>query len=213
MTLDYALTVFITIITIVDPIGMVPVYIPIANRFPVSKHTKIILMSTTIALIISTIFLFIGKHLFKYLQINYNAIYIVGGILLFMTGLDMINARPRRTRSSPEEEEEALTLKDVSVFPLAIPMLSGPGILATTIMFSSRFDSAMNYLIIFISLVISFAITGLLMYFSSALIKILGQTGINVMDRIMGIILCSLAVQFVLNALSNTFLSGGGVHP
>ncbi|MBF0312018.1 MAG: NAAT family transporter [Oligoflexia bacterium] len=201
MTFDYILTVFITIITIVDPIGMVPVFIPIANRFPSNKHNKIILMSTAIATLICSIFLFSGKQLFQYLQIQHQSIYIVGGILLFLVGLDMIYARPRRTRSSPEEEEEAMTLKDVSVFPLAIPMLSGPGTIATTIMFASKHDSWSNYLIVFAALITAFVITAIVMKFSSTILKVLGQTGVNVLDRVMGIILCSLAVQFIINAI------------
>lgn len=201
LSTNYILAVFISIITIVDPLGLIPVYIPIAGRFPQDKHKKIILTSITVALIISSIFLFVGKFLFHYLQIQFQSIYIVGGILLFLVGLDMINARPRRSRSSPEEEEEAMTLHDVSVFPLAIPMLSGPGTIATTIMFSSRSDSWQNTLLIFCSLVFAFLMAAIAMAFSTKLIKLLGQTGINVLNRVMGIILCSLAVQFITNAI------------
>lgn len=201
LSTTYILAVFITIITIVDPMGLIPVYIPIASRFSPDKHKKIILISISVALIISSTFLFVGKFLFQYLQIQFQSIYIVGGILLFMVGLDMIYARPRRTRSSPEEEEEAMTLNDVSVFPLAIPMLSGPGTIATTIMFSSRSESWQNLLIIFCSLLVSFLIAAIAMAFSAKLLKIFGQTGINVLNRVMGIILCSLAIQFITNAL------------
>lgn len=202
MSRDYILTVFLTTITIVDPIGIIPVYLPIASRFPVNKHNKIILMSITIATIVASCFLFAGNLLFKYLGIRFESIYIVGGILLFLVGLDMIYARPRRTRSSPEEQEEAMTFTDVSVFPLAIPMLSGPGTIATTMMFGSRANSLSNYLIVFSALMFSFIVCAVVMKFSSILLKLFGQTGLNVLDRVMGIILCSLAVQFVINAVT-----------
>ncbi|MBF0360764.1 MAG: NAAT family transporter [Oligoflexia bacterium] len=205
--LDYVFTVIITMITIVDPIGMVPVYLPIANRFPQIKHKQIILMSITIATIVSVFFLLAGKLLFKYLQISPSALYVAGGVLLFLVGLEMIYARPSRSKSSPEEKEEAMALNDVSVFPLAIPMLAGPGTIATTIMFASRYDSIENYLIIFVALILAYLLAGLAMRFSSVLIKIFGQTGLNVLDRIMGIILCSLAVQFIINAFTEVLKS------
>ncbi|MBF0299787.1 MAG: NAAT family transporter [Oligoflexia bacterium] len=203
--LEYILTVLITMITIVDPIGLVPVYLPIAGRFPKNKHNQIILRSIIIATIVSVFFLLAGKLLFKYLQISASSLYIAGGILLFLVGLEMIYARPSRSKSSPEEKEEAMALNDVSVFPLAIPMLAGPGTIATTIMFASRYDNWINYLVIFLALIISYLLAGFAMRFSYTLTKIFGQTGLNVLDRIMGIILCSLAVQFIINAMIEVF--------
>lgn len=203
MTSDYILTVFITIVTIVDPLGLIPVYLPIAERFPKKQHKQLILLSFSIAVTISTCFLFVGKYLFKYLEVHYNSIYIVGGILLFMIGLDMIYARPRRTKSSPEEQEEAMSseLKEVAVFPLAIPLLSGPGTIACLIMFSSRHNTVENYAVIFGAMLLALTIAAVAMLFSNKLLLIFGQTGLNVLDRVMGLILCALAVQFITNAV------------
>ena len=205
MSSDYILTVFITLITVIDPLGLIPVYLPIAGRFSVDKQKKIVWTSCFIALLVSTCFLFAGKILFHYLEVQLNSLFIVGGILLFLVGLDMIYARPRRTKSSPEEREEAMNLSDVSVFPLAIPMLSGPGTIATLIMFSSRYNTIENYLIVFGALTLSLVISAFAMIFSAKLLKIFGQIGLNVLDRVMGIILCSLAVQFIVNAIKATF--------
>ncbi len=202
MSVDYILTVFITIVTIVDPLGLIPVYLPIASRFTKAKQRRLVFLSSLIALIVTTSFLFVGKFLFKYLQIDLNSIYIVGGILLFLIGLDMIYARPSRQKSTPEEQEEAVrTLRDLSVFPLAIPMLSGPGTIAAVIMFSSKHESFENYLIVFAAMVAAFFLAAMAMIFSTRLLKVFGQTGINVLDRVMGIILCSLAVQFITNSI------------
>ena len=203
MSIDYVLTVFITIITVVDPLGLVPFYLPIAARFDLEKQKKIIVRAFFIAMLVSTCFLFIGKFLFKYLQVDFNSLYIVGGILLFMIGLDMIYARPRKNKNSPEEQEALLSCEEVSVFPLAIPMLSGPGTIATLIMFSSHHNEAANYLVIFSAMTVAFLLAALTMRYSSKLLKIFGQVGLNVMDRVMGIILCALAVQFVTNAVVN----------
>ena len=206
MTTDYILTVFITIFTVVDPLGLIPVFIPIAENFEKKDRKKLIFMSFFIATIIASIFLLLGKKLFGYLGIEFNSIYIVGGILLFLIGLDMIYARPRRSKSSPEEKEDAKQeedYKEVAVFPLAIPMLAGPGTIATLIMFSSKHHTTMNLIIVFLAMLFAFLSAVVAMLFSDKVLKVLGKTGINVLDRVVGLILCSLAVQFIVNAIVN----------
>jgi len=203
MTTDYILTVFITIFTVVDPLGLIPVFIPIAEKFNPKDRKKLIWASFTIATIIASIFLLLGKKLFGYLGIEFNAIYIVGGILLFLIGLDMIYDRPRKSRTFPEEEELETEddYKDVAVFPLAMPMLAGPGTIATLIMFASKHDGALNLVLVFSAMLTSFIIAAIAMLFSDKILKLLGKTGINVLDRVIGLILCSLAVQFIINAV------------
>jgi len=204
MTTDYILTVFITVFTVVDPLGLIPVFIPIAENFNKKDRKKLIFMSFFIATIIASIFLLLGKKLFGYLGIDFNSIYIVGGILLFLIGLDMIYARPRRNKTSPEENEDAISeedYKEVAVFPLAIPMLAGPGTIATLIMFASKHDEILNLLIVFLAMLTAFGLSVVAMLFSDKILKVLGKTGINVLDRVIGLILCSLAVQFIVNAI------------
>ena len=116
----------------------------------------------------------------------------------------MIYARPRRNKSSPEEKEDARTeedYKEVAVFPLAIPMLAGPGTIATLIMFSSKHEGILNMVVVFSAMITSFLIAVIAMLFSDRILRILGKTGINVLDRVIGLILCSLAVQFIINAI------------
>ncbi len=206
LRIDYILTVFITIVTVVDPLGLIPIYVPIAEKFPKKDHKKIIIISTLIALIVSSCFLFLGKIIFKYLQIDFSSIYIVGGILLFIIGLDMIFARPR-TNDNFDEDISSDRIKEISVFPLAIPMLSGPGTIATLIMFSSKDSSVENYAIVFTAMFCAFLLAAIAMFFSGFILKILGKTGINVLDRVMGIILCALAVQFLTDTLKQIFMS------
>jgi len=206
LTTDYILTVFITIFTVVDPLGLIPVFIPIAESFSKEERKKLIFMSFLVATLIASMFLLLGKKLFGYLGIDFNSIYIVGGILLFLIGLDMIYARPRRNKTSPEEKEEARQeedYKEVAVFPIAIPMLAGPGTIATLIMFSSKFHSFTNLAVVFLAMLFAFMSAVVAMLFSDKVLKVLGRTGINVLDRVVGLILCSLAVQFIINAVKD----------
>ena len=205
MTTDYILTVFITIFTVVDPLGLIPVFIPIAEKFNEKDRKKLIFASFLIATIIASIFLLLGKKLFGYLGVEFNAIYIVGGILLFLIGLDMIYDRPRKSRTFPDEESEEFTneegYRDVAVFPLAMPMLAGPGTIATLIMFASKHDGILNLVLVFSAMITAFLIAAVAMLFSDKILKLLGKTGINVLGRVIGLILCSLAVQFIINAV------------
>jgi len=200
---DYILSVFITIITVVDPFGLIPIFLSLAGRFERKKQRDIIVKAFVIAVFIGTVFLFFGRYFLHYLGISFDAIYITGGVLLFMIGLDMIYAKPRRTKGSPEEAEEALGYDDLSVFPLAIPMLAGPGTIATIIMFSSKGSGMDNYLLVFCAMLFAFLLSAFTMFFSTSLLKFLGQTGLNVIDRLMGMILCSLAIQFIIDAFKN----------
>ncbi|MDD2714360.1 MAG: MarC family protein [Candidatus Wallbacteria bacterium] len=205
---DYIATVFITVITVIDPIGLAPIYLGLAGSIPKKKQNRIIVKSVIVALLITSFFLFLGKAVFHYLDISFEAMYIVGGALLFLIGMDMIYARPRRTKSSPEEEEEAKSYDDISIFPLAIPMLSGPGTISVVVMFSSRMDSLANQLLIFSAAFVAFLFCGLSMYFSQTLLKLLGNTGLNVLNRLLGILLSALAIQFFINAFTSLIRKG-----
>jgi multiple antibiotic resistance protein len=202
MEYEQIVTVFVTLLTVVDPLGLIPIYLPIAEQFPKKEHSKIIGFSTTIAIIISSCFLLAGRALFHTLGIEPYSIYTVGGILLFLIGLDMVYARPRKTRTQKERYEISDSIREVCVFPLAIPMLSGPGTIASLILFASQGNTVEHYLIIFGVLLAVYVICAITMYYSGVLLRIFGRTGINVMDRVMGIILCALAVQFIANSIT-----------
>ena len=198
MTVDYILTVFITIITVVDPLGIIPVFLPIANKFSSNSRNQLIIKSTLIAFLVGTIFLILGKILFYYLKIEFYSLNMVGGILLFVVGLQMVRSDPRQTISNDTILSE---VNDVAVFPLAIPMLSGPGTIDTLLMFVSKNNEVSNYLLIFSAMVLSFVIAALVMKYSEFFSRIIGKTGMNIIDKVMGIILCALAVQFIANSM------------
>jgi multiple antibiotic resistance protein len=210
MSSDYILSVFITILTIVDPIGLIPIYLPLAQRFSRKDQRRLILKSSLWAVLISIGFLAMGNFLFHYLDINFNSLYIVGGILLFKTGLEMVFSIPRRKEehldeSEKLEETQEKSIAELAIYPLAIPMLSGPGTIASIVMFSNRYNTWTNDLIILLAILLAFFVTAITMFFSGHIVKWIGQSGLNVLDRVMGIILCSLAVQFIINAAGQIY--------
>lgn len=196
LTNEYIFTVFITILTVVDPLGLVPVYLPLVRDLPKEKHNKLIIRSIGVAIAVSLIFLITGRMILNYLQIEYYSLFAVGGVILFKIGLSMIYGQTTKDGTIAT----ANNIHEISVFPIAVPMLSGPGAIATIIMFVMKDHSIANYALVTVSLIISFILAGVVMKFSGYILKILGQTGINIMDRIMGILLCALAVQFLANS-------------
>lgn len=197
MTTEYILTVFITIFTVIDPLGLVPFYIPLTRNIPHHKHNRVIAMSTLVAILVSTIFLFLGKIILGYLKIDYYSLFMVGGLILFKIGFDMIYA----AHQSTVKIDDPNYIRDISIFPLAIPMLSGPGTIATIVLFAMQSNTAANYILVFGAFIFAFLVAAITMKFSKIILKVLGETGISIISRIMGIILCALAIQFIANAI------------
>ncbi len=201
---------FITFFTVIDPLGLVPVVLVIlANNNP-KERKKIITRAVIISALVIFVFALLGKFLIESLGIGLYAFNIAGGVLLFLIALDMLFGRTPGTRETPIEEKEAISSSDVSVFPLAIPMIAGPGTIATTILFTDHASgNSMSILILAVVLILILFIAWVVMIKSSLIMKLIGRTGILVFSRILGIILAALAVQYILNGIQ-TFLKLNG---
>ncbi len=201
---------FITFFTVIDPLGLVPVVLVIlANNNP-EERKKIITRAVIIGALVIFTFALLGKLLIESLGIGLYAFNIAGGVLLFLIALDMLFGRTPGTRETPVEEKEAISSSDVSVFPLAIPMIAGPGTIATTILFTDHATgNNMSILILAVVIILILFISWIVMIKSSLIMKLIGRTGILVFSRILGVILAALAVQYILNGIQ-TFLKLNG---
>lgn len=160
-----------------------------------------VVKAVIIALAISIFFILFGNILLKFLGISSAAFLIAGGILLFLIAIDMLFARPTRTKVS-EGAAVSDEYGDISVFPLAIPMLCGPGNIAALLMFSSQVQDDVGGLALLIAIsTVVFLLTMVIMFLSVSLRRLLGETGLSVIQRLMGLILSALAVQFIINGL------------
>lgn len=143
----------------------------------------------------------LGGLIFRFLGITLPALKIAGGFLLFTVAVDMINARESRTRGSEEERKEGFLKDDIAIFPLGIPLLSGPGAIVTVFILVERAQTFWQHVMIYLSIGVTMGLTFLMLRQANVLAKLLGQTGINVFSRLMGIALAAIAVQFVLDGL------------
>ena len=205
MDWHFAATAFATALTIIDPIGMVPLTLTTTANCVAERRKRVVDQAVLVAAIVMLVMGIVGPAVLDYLGITLPAFGIAGGILLFLIAIDMLFARPIGARATSDEELEAQTGENPAVFPLAIPMIAGPGTIATVMLLVnlSRGD-ALRYMSVFFAYVAALAITWLCMRGAARYMHRIGTTGIHVVTRVLGIILAALAVQFVINGLIQT---------
>lgn len=197
--LPFALLCFTSFFTLTNPLGTMPVFLTMTNGMNDHERKAIVRRATIVSFITLMVFTFSGQFLFKFFGISSNGFRIAGGFIIFKIGFDMLQAR--YSNAKLKEEEVKTYADDISITPLAIPMLCGPGAIANAIMLM---DDASTFtlkgtLIGIIALV--YFITFLILQASTRLVRILGETGNNVMMRLMGLILMVIAVECLVSGL------------
>jgi multiple antibiotic resistance protein len=205
--LTFGLVAFSAIFFVVDPLAVVPVFLAI-TRNESSAHKRATAGRAAItAGITLTVFAAAGQLIFRFFGITLGAFKIAGGVLLFMVALDMMQARPSRTRSTPEEEQEGIEKADVAIIPLAIPLLSGPGSIATVMVLMSRHPGVAYMVPVYLSIALTTLLTWLMLRGAEWMERRLSKTFLNVVTRVMGLILAAIAVEFVINGVKDVLPS------
>ncbi len=153
------------------------------------------------------IFAIFGDFILSFFQITVDSLRVISGILILTIALDMMQGRKPRAKHTPEEVRESGEKEDISFFPLAVPMLAGPGAIATAIVLMKTAESIPFKVIVLISIILTFLITGILFRMSEQVHRVLGVTGSMVITRMMGLILGAIAVQFITLGLWNIYLA------
>ena len=193
----------VALFTIVDPVGLVPVVLALTVGMTPPERTLVILRATIIAGIVIAIFGVFGQLIFSSLGVTSEAFSIAGGALLFLVAFDMLFGRQSGTRETRREAREALTREDISVFPLAIPMIAGPGTITTIILLVSNAGAdPIQLSLVGIAALITLATSLLTMLVSAQIQKRIGTTGILVLSRVLGMLLAAVALQFILNGIA-----------
>jgi multiple antibiotic resistance protein len=205
----FLLNSFIFFLIVVDPLAVLPVFILVTRFENITQRRKTALKASLVALVVLVGFAFVGEKLLKVLTISTPALQIAGGILLLVAAIEMVVVTPSGLTSTTQDEtKESIVKQDVSVFPLAIPLIAGPGAMTAVVMKMREVPQDLflqGGILLMILLVI--LITYGCLYMAEALTKFLGVTGTNVLARVFGIILAALAVQFMLNGVT-TIIKG-----
>lgn len=198
------ITAFATLFVVIDPIGLTPVFIALTAGSDARHRRGVALRACLIAFGILTLFAFLGEAVLGFIGISMPAFRIAGGILLFITALDMLFERRSKRRGDKAEEEQP----DPSVFPIAIPLIAGPGAIATMILLAGQTQSAAEMAGI-LGVMAAVLVIGLVLFLMANVIeRALGQIGIVVVTRLLGMLLAALSVQFVLDGLRDFGFAG-----
>jgi multiple antibiotic resistance protein len=209
----FALSAFSAVFSVVDPLGVVPVYIAMTSADGKAHKRRTALRAAITMTMALCIFAASGTYILKFFGISIGSFRIAGGILLLLLSIDMLRAQPSRQRTTPEEEAEGIEKPDVSVFPLAIPMLSGPGAFATVMMLMTRAHTVLERGLVFIMIAANGVLAFAILLGATYAEKRLGKTGMNVLHRVMGLLLAAIAVQFVVDGARDVLPSVIAVLP
>jgi multiple antibiotic resistance protein len=204
---DELLKFFVVLFVVVDPPSMAPLFATMTEGGSAGYRRRMALKSSAIAFAICVAFATGGGWFLGVMGISIDAFRIGGGVMLFLIALDMVFAREEKT--TPAENAETRRRADISVFPLAFPLIAGPGSLATVLLtFGSARPDALLYagLVAVIAVVVGLSL--LVMLAAPLVMRVLGVTGANVVARIAGVVLAALAIQFVIDGLKGAFHLG-----
>ncbi|HXY42205.1 MAG TPA: MarC family protein [Vicinamibacteria bacterium] len=203
---ELALRAFLTLFVVVDPIGIAPVFIALAGGRPAAERGRIARKAVAVAGVVLLGFALFGSWLFERLGISMDAFRIAGGVLLFRIAVGMVlAAHERETR---EEQEEARARQDVSVFPLAIPLIAGPGALASMMILVAQAGAEPRRQLVVVAMAaLVLLLTWLALRLSALLGRLLHRTGVNVVTRVLGVLLAALAVQYVADGVRGLLLA------
>lgn len=194
--------IFVVLFVVIDPLGTASIFAVLTRGMTVQQRRGVALRGVLIAAFILVVFGLIGRTLLQLLGIGMPAFRLAGGILLFMLAIDMVLARQSGLRgATPAERSEAIRRDDISVFPLAFPLLAGPGALTILLILMGSGPPGMRFALILGLLLLVLALTLAALILAPRLMRLLGETGTNVVDRLLGVILAALAMQFVIDGL------------
>ena len=204
-----AVTAFVTLFVVIDPIGLAPLFVALTQGASATERRRIGAIAVAVAAAILTLFGLVGEAALGFLGISMAAFRISGGLLLFLIALDMVFER-RTERREKQGGEERAPAHDPSVFPLATPLLAGPGAIASLILLIGRHQGDLaGQATVFAVLYALLALALAMFFLGDAIERLLRRTGVLVVTRLLGMILAALSVQFVLDGLADFGLLAG----
>jgi multiple antibiotic resistance protein len=211
--LSFALLAISSILIIVNPLGATLIYVSLTTNLDKPMRDSIARDSCRVAIFILLFVAVLGAWILQLFGISLEAFRIAGGILLFGIGMEMVYAKTSRTKLTATEKYESQDMQDIAIMPLAIPMIAGPGAITTTIVLMNEAIglTPLAVFVVFLSVIVSIVITYYMMRNSDYILSKVGQREYRAINRLMGMLLIAIAVQFVLTGIRTAFplLAGG----
>jgi multiple antibiotic resistance protein len=205
--ISFGLLSFTSLFTIIDPIAAAPVFVTMTEQYDQEARRQAAFRACSAALVILLVFAIGGGVIFKVFGITVDALRIAGGILFFMMALQMLMGKERKTDS----ETEALNL-DQAIVPLGIPLICGPGAISTVMLLMGQNRSLGHVAVLILAIALVIAATAVVLLVSPNIVKFIGKTGIAVLTRVIGLIVCTIGIQFVIDGLKPVVLNILSAH-
>ena len=190
-----------TLFTLINPIGIAPILIVMTERFSKKERINIAWIGSITAFLTLVVFSIVGSVIFNIFGITIEAFQIMGGIIFFRNGLRMLEAKVGRSRTTPAEQEESQESNEIAISPIGIPLIAGPGAITASMLLSSQAPQLYSYGTLVFSIFLVLMVVYLILRNGNLIITVLGTTGMRVIQRLMGLILLVIAVQFVINGV------------
>lgn len=202
--LSFALLSFTSFFTLINPLGVMPIFMTMTAELQPHQRAKTARKASVVSLIIIFVFALSGQLLFDFFGISADSFRIVGGIIFFIMGMDMLQARLGKVKI--KESEVKHYVNDISITPLAIPMICGPGALTNAIVLMEDAADIRFKLILLVTVLVVIGLTYIILLSANKIIRVLGETGNNVLMRLMGLIVMVIAVEFFFSGLEPILL-------
>ena len=201
--LSYCLVALSAIFVVVDPLSAVPMFVAMTAGDSPQKRHEMALRACVAGAALLSVFALFGAVIFRFLGVTLGAFKFAGGILLLLTALDMLKAQVSRTRSSAEEQKEGEQKEDIAIVPLAIPLLAGPGSVATVMVLMSRGPGFWVGIPVLGAIAITFTASYFMLRAAGAVDRVLGKSGNAILQRVMGLMLAAIAIQFMVDGVAD----------
>lgn len=199
----FSLLALSSIFFLVDPFAALPTFLAVTADQDARRRLRTARKASLTAWVVLTTFAFIGKYIFRLFGISLPAFEIAGGVILLLIGLDMLEAKRSPTQETRKETQAAASKDDAGIVPMGIPMLAGPGAIATVMVLVGQVQNAWQMVSILGAVAITAAICFLVLGSADRVARVLGQTGIRILVRVMGLLLVALAVQYFVNGFAD----------
>ena len=204
--IEFTILSFASLFVIVDPIGTVPTFLTMVEGNTRADRLRMVKIASLAVCLVLILVSFFGESIFTKFGLTLPALEIAGGIVLVIVALDMLQARRTAVKETREESDAGVAKEDIAITPLAIPLLAGPGAITTVILLASKAETIAEHFILIGSIIAVSLATFLILRFAAVKSSAFGIIPVKILTRLMGLVLLAIAVQFILNGISSTYL-------
>tara|TARA_B000000609_G_scaffold11101_1_gene6943 strand:+ start:292 stop:936 length:645 start_codon:yes stop_codon:yes gene_type:complete len=199
--LQYLLFCLSTLFTVVNPLGITPIFAAMTEKFSNDDQKRIAQKGILTGSIVLIVFTLLGSFIFRFYGITVEAFQIMGGVIFFRSGLRMLDAQVGRSRTTQSERDEFKDGDELAISPIGVPLITGPGAITGVVILSGKGTSEYSILVLLLSVIITMSLFYLILRAGNYLAKRIGIAGMRVIERMMGLILMVIAVQFIINGV------------